>query len=162
MKKVIIYTDGSCLGNPGPGGWAAILELAGSGHRREIGGGYRLTTNNRMEILAAIMGLSALKEPCLVSLQSDSRYLCDSVNKGWLRNWQARNWVKTDKKAVLNVDLWQRLIPLLDAHKVAFEWLEGHAGHQWNEKCDELARSHAMKTSLPADRAFEELQKKTR
>lgn len=162
MKHVIIYTDGSCLGNPGPGGWAAILELAGSGHRREMSGGYRLTTNNRMEIMGAIMGLSALKEPCIVSLRTDSRYLCDSVGKGWLYGWQARNWIKANKKPVLNVDLWQRLLPLLSAHKVNLEWLAGHAGHAWNEKCDELARACAAEKGLPPDLAFEQGQQQRR
>ena len=130
MKKVIIYTDGSCLGNPGRGGWAAILCLVGSTARRELVGGARLTTNNRMELGGVIAALSALREACEVDLYTDSKYVCDAVEKGWLAGWQKRNWIKSDKKPVLNVDLWKQLLPLLRTHKVTFHWLRGHAGHR--------------------------------
>ena len=122
MKKVIIYTDGSCLGNPGRGGWAAILCLVGSTARRELVGGARLTTNNRMELGGVIAALSALREAGEVDLYTDSKYVCDAVEKGWLAGWQKRNWIKSDKKPVLNVDLWKQLLPLLRTHKVTFHW----------------------------------------
>lgn len=155
MKKVIIYTDGSCLGNPGPGGWCAILQLEDSHHRREMGGGFRRTTNNRMELLAAIMGLEALKEPCEASLHSDSQYLCNAVEKRWLYNWQRMGFKKKDGKPVPNTDLWRRLLPLLKTHHVSFSWLRGHTGHEENERCDEVARSWAQKDGLPADETYE-------
>lgn len=155
MQKVLIYTDGSCLGNPGPGGWAAILALADASHRREIGGGFRLTTNNRMEILAAVRGLGALKYPCMVDLFTDSQYLRNAVEKDWLTAWQKRNWRKADKSAVLNVDLWQQLLPLLQTHHVELHWIRGHAGHEENERCDEIARSFASQVDLPVDEGFE-------
>lgn len=155
MKKTLIYTDGSCLGNPGPGGWAAILCLAGGGHRRELAGGFRLTTNNRMEIMAAINGLGALKEPCEVELFTDSQYLRNAVEKGWLESWRRRHWLKADKKPVLNVDLWQKLVPLLDIHSIKIIWLRGHAGQIENERCDILARTFASRTDLEADIVFE-------
>lgn len=154
MKKVIIYTDGSCLGNPGRGGWAAILCLVGSTARRELVGGARLTTNNHMELGGVIAALSALREACEVDLYTDSRYVCDAVEKGWLAGWQKRHWVKSDKKPVLNVDLWKQLLPLLRTHNVTFHWLRGHAGHRENERCDELARAFAAGPDLPEDTGF--------
>ncbi len=154
MKKVIIYTDGSCLGNPGRGGWAAILCLVGSTARRELVGGARLTTNNRMELGGVIAALSALREACEVDIYTDSKYVCDAVEKGWLAGWQKRNWIKSDKKPVLNVDLWKQLLPLLRTHKVTFHWLRGHAGHRENERCDELARAFAAGPDLPEDTGF--------
>ena len=161
MKKVTIHTDGSCLGNPGPGGWCAILCLDGTTHRKEIGGGFRNTTNNRMELLAAIMSLSALKESCEVTLHSDSQYLCNAVEKGWLLGWQRRNFMKKDGKPVPNTDLWQQLLPLLKIHKVRLLWLRGHAGNADNERCDEVARSWAQKKNLPSDEAYEALTTKS-
>lgn len=155
MKKVAIFTDGSCLGNPGPGGWAAILTLAGTEHRREICGGYRLTTNNRMEIMAAIQGLAALREPCGVEMFTDSQYLCDAVNKGWLKTWQKNLWLKANKKPVLNVDLWLKLLEQMARHSLSIRWLAGHAGHAENERCDELARNCASGANLPPDGEFE-------
>ena len=137
MKTVTLYTDGACSGNPGPGGWGAILEFMGV--EKELSGGEANTTNNRMELLGAIVGLEALKEPCEVTLYSDSRYLCESVNQRWVYGWQARGWKKADKKPALNVDLWQRLLPLLETHQVTFVWIKGHAGHPMNERCDALA-----------------------
>ena len=113
MQKVTIHTDGSCLGNPGPGGWAAVLKLEDQDYRKEFAGGYRLTTNNRMEILAVVEALGQLQSPCEVELYSDSKYVCDSIEKRWVWGWQKKGWIKSDKKPALNVDLWQRLLPLL-------------------------------------------------
>ena len=143
MKQVEIYTDGACLGNPGPGGWSAILRYRS--HLKEISGGDENTTNNRMEITAALQGLSLLIEPCEVTLYSDSRYLVDAVTKGWLTSWQKNGWRKKDRSEVLNQDLWQQLLPLLAQHKVQFVWVKGHAGHPENERCDFLATSEASK-----------------
>ena len=137
MKKIEIYTDGACSGNPGPGGWGAILRY--NGVEKEFSGGEKETTNNRMELTAVIASLSALKEPCEVSLTTDSKYVCDSILKGWVYSWQKNNWRKTDKKKALNVDLWEQLLPLLEKHDVTFNWVKGHAGHPENERCDKLA-----------------------
>ena len=154
MKKVVIHTDGSCLGNPGPGGWAAVLCLEGAAHRKELSGGYARTTNNRMEILAVVEALSALTEPCEGDLFTDSQYVRNSVEKRWLWGWQKKGWIKADKKPVLNVDLWQRLLPLLERHQVRFHWLRGHSGHVENERCDVLARAQAGRRDLPPDTAY--------
>lgn len=137
MKKVKIYTDGACSGNPGPGGWGAILKYGGK--EKELSGGEAQTTNNRMELTAVIKALSALREPCDVELVSDSKYVLDSIEKGWVYSWKRNNWVKSDKKPALNVDLWEQLLPLLETHKVSFKWIKGHAGHAENERCDRLA-----------------------
>lgn len=141
MKKVELYTDGACRGNPGPGGWGAILVYAG--REKEISGGEERTTNNRMELLAAIAGMEALKEPCEIVLTSDSKYLVDAINKGWLESWKARGWKKADKSPVLNVELWQKIDELLNLHKVTFVWVHGHTGHPYNERCDKLATEFA-------------------
>lgn len=141
MKHVDIYTDGACRGNPGNGGWGAVL--VADGREKELSGGEPLTTNNRMELIGAITALEALKYPCEVTLTSDSKYLTDAINKGWLVSWQAKGWRKADKSQVLNVDLWQRLLPLLETHKVTFVWVRGHAGHPYNERCDALATAYA-------------------
>lgn len=154
MHDVTLYTDGSCLGNPGRGGWAAILTLDGTEYRREISGGCALTTNNRMEILSVIEGLRALKKPCAVTVHSDSQYVCNAIAKGWLRSWASRGWVKANKHPVKNVDLWQELMPLLERHRVTFHWLRGHAGHPENERCDLLARTQASRGDLPPDPGF--------
>ena len=151
MKNVTIYTDGSCLGNPGPGGWAAILELDGTEHRREMSGGYARTTNNRMELRAVLFALGALKEPCAVELYTDSQYVCHAVEKGWLWGWKKRGWVKSDKKPVKNVDLWKRLLAAKEPHSVTFHWVKGHDGHPQNERCDELATTAADGDSLIVD-----------
>lgn len=143
MKNVEIYTDGACRGNPGVGGWGAILKYGSI--EREISGGDPSTTNNRMELTAVITALSLLKEPCHVILTSDSKYVIDAIQKGWLDSWQKKGWRKADGKAVLNVDLWEKLVPLLDVHKVDFVWVHGHTGHQYNERCDELATTFADK-----------------
>lgn len=141
MKKVDLYTDGACRGNPGRGGWGAILVY--NGKEKELSGGEPMTTNNRMELMAAIAGLSALREPCEVVLTSDSKYLVDAINKGWLESWKKNGWRKADKSAVLNVELWQKIDMLLDIHDVSFVWVHGHTGHPYNERCDALATAFA-------------------
>ncbi|MCA1946309.1 MAG: ribonuclease HI [Desulfovibrio sp.] len=149
---VIIYTDGSCLGNPGPGGWAAILRW--NGHAKELSGGHSPTTNNRMEMLAAIMALESLKRNCTVELFTDSRYLRDGIEKKWLAGWKRRGWLTADKKPVKNQDLWRRLDELLSRHKVTMHWVEGHAGHPENERCDVLAKAAASKRNQPPDPGY--------
>ena len=146
---ITAYTDGSCLGNPGPGGWAAVLLW--NDHRKELTGGFRLTTNNRMEILAAVEALSALKRPTRIELHTDSRYLCDAVEKGWLTNWQRNGWKTSGKQPVKNKDLWMRLIPLLKTNQVVFHWVRGHSGHPENERCDVLAKEAASGGNLTED-----------
>jgi ribonuclease HI len=142
MKKVEIYTDGACKGNPGHGGWAAILVYGV--HERVLSGGERVTTNNRMELIAAIEGLKALREPCEVTLYSDSRYLVDAINQGWLKGWRAAGW-KRGKEELKNPDLWQELDALLETHRVTMTWVKGHDGHSYNERCDELASGNAAR-----------------
>ena len=137
MKKIQIYTDGACSGNPGKGGWGAVLIY--NGKEKEISGGEDMTTNNRMELTAVIKALSALKEPCEVTLTTDSKYVCDAINKGWIYSWKSKGWKKADKKPALNVDLWEKLLALLEVHKVEFVWVKGHNGHPYNERCDRLA-----------------------
>ena len=136
MKKVDIYTDGACSGNPGPGGWGAILKFGEA--EKEISGGEAATTNNRMELMAAIEALSILKVPCAVDLYSDSKYLVDSVAKGWLLAWEKAGFVRRGK-AVPNTDLWKRLLPLIREHRVTFIWVKGHADNPYNNRCDEMA-----------------------
>ena len=143
MKSVNIYTDGACKGNPGAGGWAAILEFEGK--EKSLCGGEKLTTNNRMELVAAIEGLNALKMPCNVTLYSDSQYLVNAINKGWLEGWKKKGWRKADKSLVLNDDLWKQLDALLNIHNVTFVWVRGHDGHAYNERCDQLASGFAEK-----------------
>ena len=137
MKKVEIYTDGACSGNPGPGGWGAILRYNGA--EKELSGGEEQTTNNRMELTAAIKALEALKEPCAVELYSDSKYLVDALEKGWARSWRNKGWVKSDKKPALNPDLWQQLLELCEKHSVSCRWVKGHAENQFNNRCDAMA-----------------------
>jgi len=137
LKKVEIYTDGACTGNPGKGGFGAILIYNGT--EKKISRGYRKTTNNRMELMAAVESLKLLKEPCTVELYSDSKYLTDAINKGWLEGWAKNGWRKADKKKVLNVDLWQELRQIIDVHDVTFIWVKGHAGNKYNEICDVMA-----------------------
>ena len=141
MKKVELYTDGACRGNPGNGGWGAILVYQGK--EKELSGGEEVTTNNRMELMAAIAGMEALKEPCFITLTSDSKYLTDAINKGWLESWKKNGWRKSDKSPVLNVELWKKIDELLSIHKVEFIWVKGHAGHPYNERCDVLATEYA-------------------
>jgi len=137
MKTVTLYTDGACSGNPGPGGWGAILEYMG--HEKELSGGERNTTNNRMELTAVIKGLSALKESCIVELYSDSKYVIDALQKGWAKSWQKRGWIKSDKKPALNPDLWEQLLTLASKHEIHYHWVKGHAENEKNNRCDQMA-----------------------
>ena len=152
LKHVEIHTDGSCLGNPGPGGWAAVLRYGD--FRRELSGGYANTTNNRMEILAVIRALESLKEICTVDLYTDSQYVAKAIRERWLHKWQHNGWQTSAKKTVKNRDLWERLAVLLEQHSVSFHWLKGHAGHPENERCDVLARAQAVRGDLPEDPGF--------
>ncbi len=152
MKHVDIYTDGACRGNPGHGGWGAVLVYRGV--ERELSGGERETTNNRMELTAAIEALSALREPCNVTLTSDSKYLVDAVTKGWARAWRANNWKKADRAPALNPDLWEKLLHLLEQHDVTFVWVKGHDGHPYNERCDRLATAFADRFAEESDNPF--------
>ena len=137
MKEVEIFTDGACSGNPGPGGWGVVLRYGD--REKELSGGEKNTTNNRMELTAAIKGLSALKEKCIVRLVTDSKYVADGITKGWARSWRKNGWRKADKKPALNPDLWEELLRLIEFHEVTVEWVKGHAGHPENERCDALA-----------------------
>ena len=137
MKTVVIYTDGACSGNPGPGGWGAVLRYGQ--HEKELSGGEASTTNNHMELLAVISALEQLKEPCAVELYSDSKYVIDALEKGWVWGWKKRGWVKSDKKPALNADLWERLLPLIQTHEMHYHWVRGHADNPDNERCDRLA-----------------------
>lgn len=145
MKKVNIYSDGACSGNPGPGGYGVILEY--NGNEAELSGGEKNTTNNKMELMGVIIGLEALKEPCEVTVTTDSKYVTDAFNKGWLISWQKKNWKKSDGKPVLNIELWQRLLKAASIHKVTFIHVLGHNGHHYNERCDKLAVSERDKFS---------------
>ena len=141
MTHVDIYTDGACRGNPGAGGWGAVLVCRGV--EKELSGGEPMTTNNRMELTAAIEALRALSRPCEITLTSDSKYLVDGITKGWAESWKSRGWVKSDKSPALNPDLWDALLTELARHKVTFVWVKGHAGHPYNERCDALATAYA-------------------
>jgi len=154
MKKVTIYTDGGCIGNPGPGGYGVVL-LYGP-HRKELAEGFKETTNNRMELLACIKGLETLTEPCEVDLYSDSKYVVDGISKGWAERWKKNRWIR-DKKTgarAVNVDLWQRLLELLEKHKVTMHWVRGHAGNRENEVCDQLANQAARSRSARVDPGY--------
>ena len=153
MKSLDIYTDGACSGNPGPGGYGVVMLYKSL--RKELSQGYKKTTNNRMEVLAVIRGLEALKEPCQVTLYSDSKYVVDAVTKGWVKKWKANNWIKADKKKALNIDLWERMLELLEKHKVIFVWVKGHADNVENERCDFLARQAIASGNLIDDENFE-------
>ena len=143
MKEVTVYTDGACSGNPGPGGWGAILDYKGK--RKELSGGEAQTTNNRMELTAVIEALGALKEPCVVTVITDSKYVSDGITLGWAAGWKRNNWRKKDRKPALNPDLWDTLLNLCEKHKVVFSWIKGHAGHPENERCDEMAVAQSLK-----------------
>ncbi len=143
MKKLEMYTDGACSGNPGPGGYGTILRYGQA--EKEISGGEARTTNNRMELMAVIAGLEALKEPCSITLYTDSRYVADGIAKGWAASWRAHGWKKADKSPALNPDLWERLLDLLEKHDVKIVWVKGHAGHPENERCDEMAVRQSQK-----------------
>ena len=145
MKKVEIFTDGACSGNPGPGGWGSILRY--NGVEKELSGGEAKTTNNRMELSAVIFALEALKEPCEVTLYSDSQYVCNALNLGWAKKWRANNWMRNKKEPALNPELWEKLLNLCERHKVEVVWVKGHAGHPENERCDRLAVAQAQKYS---------------
>ena len=157
MKHVIIHTDGSCLGNPGPGGYGAILDY--QGQERELSGGFQRTTNNRMEILGVIVGLEALTEPCTATIYSDSRYVVDAIEKGWARKWKANGWMRNKREAAVNPDLWDRLLSALDKHEVELKWVRGHAGNAGNTRADRLAVAAAKGTGLPRDDGYENPKK---
>ena len=143
MKTVTLYTDGACSGNPGPGGWGAILEY--NGVEKELSGGEGATTNNRMELTAVIRGLEALKEPCIVELYSDSKYVIDGLSKGWAASWRKNGWRKADKKPALNPDLWETLLNLTTQHELHYHWIKGHAENPKNNRCDQLAVAESRK-----------------
>lgn len=143
MKTVTIYTDGACSGNPGPGGWGAILQYGK--WKKELSGGEEETTNNRMELMAVIKALECLKEPCIVELWSDSQYVINGLEKGWAKSWRAKGWKKADKKPALNPDLWGRLLDLCEGHTLHYHWVKGHADNEFNNRCDEMAVSEWMK-----------------
>ena len=145
MKRVQVYTDGACSGNPGPGGWGAVLRY--NGVEKELSGGERETTNNRMELCAVIFALEALKEPCEVELYSDSQYVGNALKLGWAKKWQAQGWMRNKKEKAQNPDLWERLLRQYDRHQVEINWVKGHAGHPENERCDRLAVAQAKKFS---------------
>ena len=152
MKHVEIFTDGACSGNPGAGGWAAILMYGA--HKKEISGGYRLTTNNRMEIMAVLKAFEALKEPCRVTLCSDSKYVIDALSLGWAKKWRANGWMRTKRDSAQNPDLWAKLLDITDKHDIKYIWIKGHSGHPENERCDELAVSAYGQASLPEDEGY--------
>ncbi|HVO74522.1 MAG TPA: ribonuclease HI [Ignavibacteriaceae bacterium] len=153
LKEVHMYTDGASSGNPGPGGYGVVLLY--NKHRKEISGGFRKTTNNRMELMAVIEGLKALKSRCKVIIHSDSKYIVDAVEKGWLKNWAGKGWVRNKKDKLSNPDLWKELYILLEEHEIEFRWVQGHKGDAENERCDFLAVKASQKSNLPADFNFE-------
>lgn len=143
LKKIYLYTDGACSGNPGPGGWGSILRY--KDREAHLSGGEKETTNNRMELTAVIKGLSALKEVCEVELYTDSKYVADALKNGWAKSWRANGWRKADKKPALNPDLWEELLMLTEKHTVNINWIKGHAGHPENELCDKMAVNEYQK-----------------
>ncbi len=154
LKEVTLYTDGAAEPNPGPGGYGVVLIYGG--RRKELSGMFRRTTNNRMEILAAIVGLEALKEPCKVTLHSDSKYLVDAMTQGWVSRWRTNGWWRSKQDKATNIDLWERLLAIRDRHQVEFVWVKGHAGIRDNERCDQLSMQFLGKRDLPADEGFEQ------
>ena len=155
MKEVTIYTDGACRGNPGPGGYGAIMMY--KGHRKELSGGFRHTTNNRMELLAVIESLKALKSSCKVNLYTDSKYISDAINKGWIIKWKTKNWMKSPMESVKNKDLWLELDKLRSIHNIGFFWVKGHSDNEYNNQADEIAVKASRDTpNLQIDTAFEE------
>lgn len=154
LKRVTIYTDGACSGNPGPGGYGIILTYGE--RRREISAGFRLTTNNRMELMAAIVGLQTLRYKCDVTLYTDSQYVAESIVQGWAARWRTNGWRRNKKDKAVNADLWSQLLDLCAEHEVNFRWVKGHAGHPENERCDELAVLAAQGKDLPPDKGYED------
>jgi ribonuclease HI len=152
MQDIVMYTDGGCLGNPGPGGYGVVL-MCGS-HRKELSEGYKLTTNNRMELLACIVGLEALKQSCHVTIHTDSQYVVNGIMKGWARKWRDNGWKRNKKDRAINPDLWGRLLDLCAEHEVTFKWVKGHAGHKENERCDVLANSAGTRSNLLDDENY--------
>ncbi len=152
IPEITIYTDGACSGNPGPGGYGIVL-LSGQ-HRKELSGGYRLTTNNRMELMAAIVGLQALKYPSLVTLYTDSKYIVDAITQGWAKRWRENNWKRNKKEKAMNPDLWEKLLDLYNQHQVEFYWVRGHSGNVENERCDKLAVQASQQSDLPPDPGY--------
>ena len=151
--KIIIYTDGACINNPGPGGYGVVIK---NGKKtEELSGGYRMTTNNRMELMACIVGLSALKKPLSVILFSDSKYVVDGISKGWAKRWRSNGWMRTKTEPAVNPDLWEQLLKLCGKHDVRFQWVRGHAGNEGNERCDELASKAALGDQLQSDDIYE-------
>ncbi len=156
MKQVVIYTDGACSGNPGAGGYGTVLLFGAA--RKELSGGFVQTTNNRMELLAVIKGLEALKEPCGVKLYSDSKYVVDAIEKGWATKWRRQGWMRNKKEKASNVDLWEKLLCLLEIHTVEFIWVKGHADNVENERCDQLARLAILEDSLDIDENYQKME----
>jgi ribonuclease HI len=154
LPQVTIYTDGGALGNPGPGGYGVVMLYRGQ--RKELSGGFRRTTNNRMELMAAITALETLRMPCAVTLYTDSRYLADAINQGWAKRWRADGWMRNKKERALNPDLWDRLLNLLEQHRVEVIWVRGHAGDLENQRCDDLTQQAARRSNLPADEEYEQ------
>jgi ribonuclease HI len=152
LRQVVIYTDGACSGNPGPGGYGAVLLF--NGNRKELSGGFRLTTNNRMEMLAAIEALRSLKDRCAVKLHSDSQYVVNAIQQGWAKRWRANGWMRNKKEKAVNPDLWAQLLDLCAQHQVEFVWVRGHSGNIENERCDVLAVAAAQQPNLPVDEGY--------
>ncbi len=155
-KLIDIYVDGACSGNPGPGGYGIIVKY--NSHETEKSGGFRRTTNNRMELMSAIVALKSLKQKCDVKIYSDSKYLVDAVMQGWAKKWKSNGWMRNRKDKALNPDLWDRLLKLLDQHEVVFHWVRGHDGHPENERCDQLATEALLRVNLPVDEGYENTQ----
>lgn len=153
MKRVVAWTDGACSGNPGPGGYGVVLTW--NSHRKELSGGFRKTTNNRMEILAVIATLESLSERCVIEIHSDSQYVVNAINEGWARKWRSNHWMRNRKDAALNPDLWQRLLDLLPQHDAKLKWVRGHDGNQENERADQLAVAAIRTRDLAIDEAYE-------
>ena len=151
--QVTIHTDGACIGNPGPGGYGVVLQFGEQ--RKELSGGYRLTTNNRMELMGPIKALQTLKQSYFVILHSDSRYVVDAIEKGWVERWRAKGWMRNKKDRAVNPDLWECLLDLCSEHEVEFRWVRGHAGNRYNERCDRLATQAARQKGLPIDEGYE-------
>ncbi|MBC8276800.1 MAG: ribonuclease HI [FCB group bacterium] len=154
MKHVIIYTDGAAKGNPGPGGYGVVLLY--NSKRKELSGGFRRTTNNRMELLGVLTGLRALKEPCMVTIYTDSKYIVDAVNQRWLFAWKRMNWIRKGNNPVMNVDMWEEIYDQLQTHDITFKWVKGHADNKENERCDELASKAALGKKLKVDSNYED------